>query len=107
MRFRLACVSAILALASPFTTTHPAKAQEQPFDGLATLIQYKMVEYGVPGVALGILHDGQISTRGLGVTNIDHPLPVTEDTLFQVASISKTFTGTAIMRLVDMHKLDL
>jgi CubicO group peptidase (beta-lactamase class C family) len=107
MRFRLVCVWAILALAAPLTTTHLAKAQEQPFDGLTMLVRQKMPEYGVPGVALGILHDGQISTLGLGVTNIDHPLPVTEDTLFQVASISKTFTGTAIMRLVDMRKLDL
>ena len=46
-------------------------------------------------------------TRGFGVTNIDHPLPVTDDTLFQIGSISKTFTGTAMMRLVEQNRLHL
>ncbi len=107
MRLRLACISAILVVAGPLTTTPVAKAQDQPFDGLAALIPEKMREYGVPGVAFGILHDGQMSTRAFGVTNIDYPLPVTDNTLFQAGSISKTFTGTAIMRLVEMRKLDL
>jgi len=61
----------------------------------------------VPGVALGILADGEIRTRGFGVTSVDHPLPVTDDTLFQIGSISKTFTGTAIMRLVEQNQLRL
>ncbi|MFC1948534.1 serine hydrolase domain-containing protein [Chloroflexota bacterium] len=64
-------------------------------------------EKGVPGVAVGILHNGQTLTAGYGVTNIENPLPVTDETLFQIGSITKTYTGTAIMRLVEMGKLDL
>ena len=85
MRFHLRSVWGILALAAPFTTAQLARAEEQPFSTVGTLVEQKMRDYGVPGVALGILHEGQISTRGFGITNIDHPLPVTEDTLFQVA----------------------
>src|SRR5205085_8733923 len=66
-----------------------------------------MKEYGVPGLALGILQDGVMSIRGIGVTNVEDPLPVTAHTVFPIASISKTFAATAIMRLVEQGKIDL
>jgi len=77
------------------------------FDRLAEFVAGRMEKAGVPGVALGILYEDAIYTAGFGVTSLDHPLPVTDETLFQVGSITKTFTGTAIMRLVEMDKLDL
>ena len=48
-----------------------------------------------------------MATAGFGVTNVDSPLDVTDETLFQIGSITKTFTGTAIMRLVEQGELDL
>lgn len=66
-----------------------------------------MREYRVPGVALGIIENGVASIRGLGVTNMEDPLPVNEHTVFPIASISKTFAATAMMRLVEQGKLDL
>ncbi len=66
-----------------------------------------MTEYGVPGVAFGIVRNGQVTARGFGVTNIDDPQPVTPETVFPLASISKTVATTAIMRLVDQGKIDL
>jgi CubicO group peptidase (beta-lactamase class C family) len=45
--------------------------------------------------------------RGYGVTSVDAPQPVDGDTLFRIASTTKTFTGTAIMRLVEQGLLDL
>jgi len=68
-------------------------------DGMAT--------YGIPGVAVGLLHRGSEYVRGFGVTNIDDPAPVDGDTVFRVASTTKTFTGTAVMRLVERGRLDL
>jgi CubicO group peptidase (beta-lactamase class C family) len=61
----------------------------------------------VPGVAVGVIHGDQTHTAGFGVTHIEHPLPVTPDTLFQIGSISKTFLGTAMMRLVEQGHVDL
>jgi len=63
-----------------------------------------MKESGVPGVAIGILNNGVATTRGLGITNVEDPLPVTAHTVFPIASISKTFAATAIMRLVEQGK---
>jgi CubicO group peptidase (beta-lactamase class C family) len=77
------------------------------FDRVVAVVQEKMRELGIPGVAVGVLAGGEVRARGFGVTNVDHPLPVTDDTLFQIGSISKTFTGTAIMRLVERNQLRL
>jgi CubicO group peptidase (beta-lactamase class C family) len=66
-----------------------------------------MTRTGVPGVAVGILHEGESVAFGCGVTSVEHPLPVSDETLFQIGSITKTFTGTAIMRLVEERVLDL
>ena len=66
-----------------------------------------MTRHHVPGVAIGILHDGDEDVAAYGVTNLEHPLPVDADTLFQIASITKTMTATVVMRLVERGALDL
>src|ERR1043166_5112465 len=100
-----------VALLGALCVAHsPLQAQSagsQRFDALASLTEAKMKECGVPGVALGIVQDGVVSIRGLGVTNIEDPLPVTPHTVFPIASISKTFAATAMMRLVEQGKVDL
>jgi CubicO group peptidase (beta-lactamase class C family) len=87
-----------------------AAPQAQPpnrFDTLIAFAEAKMKEHRVPGVAIGIIDNGEITTRGLGMTNVEEPLPVTEHTVFPIASISKTFAATAMMRLVEQGKVDL
>ena len=74
---------------------------------LDTLIRDGMSTYHVPGIAVGIWNDGKEELGGYGVTNVDHPLEVNADTLFQIASITKTITATVIMRLVDQGTVDL
>jgi len=62
---------------------------------------------GVPGVAAGVYLDGTEEYAFHGVTSVENPLPVDENTLFQFGSTGKTFTSTAIMRLVEAGKIDL
>ncbi|MEZ2148155.1 serine hydrolase domain-containing protein [Bradyrhizobium sp. DN5] len=62
---------------------------------------------GVPGIALGVYHNGCAATAGMGVTNVLHPQLVDGDTLFQIASITKTFTTTAVLQLVELGRLNL
>jgi CubicO group peptidase (beta-lactamase class C family) len=64
-------------------------------------------ELEVPGVAVGILHDGQEHAAYAGVTSLENPLTVDETTLFQFGSTGKTYTATAILRLVEQGKVDL
>jgi CubicO group peptidase (beta-lactamase class C family) len=77
------------------------------FAKLSSVIQEEMTRQGVPGVAVGVWYDSQSYTAGFGVTNVDHPLPVDDETLAQIGSISKTMTATAVMRLVEKGLLDL
>src|SRR5919106_1246693 len=86
---------------------HAQAGRDERFEALVSLADARMKEHGVPGVALGVVHDGTVSIRGLGVTNIEDPLPVTAHTVFPIASISKTFAATAMMRLVEQGKVDL
>jgi CubicO group peptidase (beta-lactamase class C family) len=74
---------------------------------LDALVQGAMDRYHVPGVAIGLLHAGDVALAGYGVTSVEHPLPVDGDTLFQIASVTKTMTATVIMRLVERGALDL
>lgn len=77
------------------------------FRELGEQIQAWMKEYGVPGVAVGILADGKEYLAGFGVTSIENPLEVTPDTSFQIGSTTKTVTATAIMRLHEQGRLEL
>jgi len=61
----------------------------------------------VQGVALGVIDHGESWTWSGGVTSVENPLPVTDETIFQIGSISKTFVATAAMALVDRGQLDL
>ena len=86
----------------------PQPAQQSAgFDALVSLVEKKMTEYGVPGVSFGVVKNGEVRTRAFGVTNLDNPQPVTADTVFPLASITKTIVATAVMRLVEQGKLDL
>jgi CubicO group peptidase (beta-lactamase class C family) len=61
----------------------------------------------VPGVSVGIYHAGEEQHAYFGMTSVENPLPVDEDTLFQFGSTGKTYTATAMMRLVDQGLLDI
>lgn len=74
---------------------------------IARLVRAQMKETGTPAVAVGVLHKGRAEAKGFGVTSVEAPDPVDEETLFQIGSTTKTYTATAIMRLVDKKELDL
>jgi CubicO group peptidase (beta-lactamase class C family) len=77
-----------------------AEALQQKLTELAT-------ELEVVGVAAGVLIDGEEHYAFHGVTSVENPLDVDENTMFQFGSTGKTYTATAMMRLVDQGKVDL
>ena len=64
-------------------------------------------QFGIPGVAVGVWADGRAEYACHGVTSIDNPLPVDRDTLYVLGSVTKTYTATALMRLVAQGQVEL
>jgi dipeptidyl aminopeptidase/acylaminoacyl peptidase/CubicO group peptidase (beta-lactamase class C family) len=69
-------------------------------------------KHGVPGAQLGILrHDpageDELVVASYGLLNIDTRQPVTADSIFQIGSITKVWTATVVMQLVDEGLADL
>ena len=61
-----------------------------------------------PGCALGIVKDGQlIYKRGYGMANLDHSIPISPKSVFDIGSISKQFTAMSILLLAKQGKLTL
>lgn len=61
-----------------------------------------------PGYAVAVIKDGDFAlSRGYGLANLDDSIPITPETSFHLASLSKQFTGAAIALLVLDHKIAL
>ncbi len=72
------------------------------------LINQAMEKHHVPGLALAVIHWGESRlVKGYGYANLEHDLPVTEDTVFEIASLTKMFTATAVLQLVQDGKIAL
>lgn len=61
-----------------------------------------------PGVAAGVIKDGKIIyLKGFGSANMEHQIPITPDTKFQLGNLSRQFTAFAILLLEEEGKLSL
>lgn len=87
--------------------TRNGAAQTVTASDLAERVTETAQRLEVPGVAVGVYHDGQEEYAFYGVTSVENPLPVDDQTLFQFGSTGKTFTATAMLRLVEQGKVDL
>jgi CubicO group peptidase (beta-lactamase class C family) len=100
-----AAVAAGVAIGSPARAAGsrvPREVRE-----LEEKIKAGMAAYGIPGVAYGLRYRGRDYTGGFGVTSVAEPTPVDADTVFRIASTTKTFVGTTAMRLAERGRLDL
>ena len=77
------------------------------FEDVYAAVEAAVEETATPGTAIGLVHDGEEHTAGIGVTSVENPLEVTPETLFQIGSITKTVTGTVAMILVERGELDI
>jgi CubicO group peptidase (beta-lactamase class C family) len=83
------------------------KVNNNHWNDAKEFVESVLKKTGVPGCSVGILYQSEIHTAGFGVSNIEKMSLVSGSTLFQIGSISKTFTTTVAMNLVEEGKLDL
>ncbi len=75
---------------------------------LSDYIEKEMKNGHIPGLAAALILDGELFwTKGFGWAHIKQERPVTDDTIFMVASVSKTITATALMQLFEDGLFDL
>lgn len=94
---------AFVMFALALTTSALANA---PLDGFDTFLEGAREDWGVPGVAVAVVKDDEVVyLGGHGVRHVGKPGKVDENTIFQLASVSKTFTAASLGVLVDEGKL--
>lgn len=75
---------------------------------LARFLEGQMVEWNTPGASVVVLDPNDILyASGLGARALDPVEPVTPESLFRVSSVTKPFTGLAVLQLVERSNLDL
>lgn len=77
------------------------------YETLAAAVQGEGSRWNVPGIAVAVLHHASIESTSAGLASLTVKRPVTDDTIFQIGSISKVFTATLVMQLVEEGLLDL
>jgi len=75
---------------------------------LQRVVQDLMKKADVPGLSIALIRDGQVLWQhGFGVANVDTGQPVSDNSVFEAASLSKPVFAYAVLKLVDAGKLDL
>ncbi|MSQ98112.1 MAG: class A beta-lactamase-related serine hydrolase [Xanthomonadales bacterium] len=126
--FAITCPCAALAQTQLQTETKPGQQPAEtpnavapevapPADALPGLeafvdgiVEGAMAEHtALPGIMVSVVKDGQVVLlKGYGFADVDKKIPVDPATsMFRIGSITKTFTGLAVMQLVEQGKLDL
>ncbi len=92
----------LLSLSLLLTGALPAISAELTEQELDNIVEKAMNTFDIPGIAVGILKDGEIQhLKGYGVREIGNDAPVDGDTLYAIASNSKAFTAAGLAVLVD------
>ncbi|NMG07532.1 serine hydrolase domain-containing protein [Brasilonema sp. UFV-L1] len=83
-------------------------ATDKIIANLETQVPVWMQAALIPGLELAIIRDGKLFwSRGFGLKNRDTKQPVTNDTVFAAASLSKPLFAYAVLKMVEQGKLDL
>jgi CubicO group peptidase (beta-lactamase class C family) len=106
---RAATSLVLLSAIALFLVTVEAAAQDQrpalPGE-LDAYVQATLREWDIPGAAIAVVRDGRpVALAAYGVRAIGRPEPVDVDTIFDAASLAKSFTAAAIATLVDEKRL--
>jgi len=111
----------LMSVAAPVAQNAPYKAPparfadtarraklERAFPEVDRIVREFTTERHIPGAAWGVVVDGQLAHTGVtGYRDVPSKAPVTPDTVFRIASMTKSFTAIAILKLRDEGRLSL
>ncbi|MEH3114841.1 serine hydrolase domain-containing protein [Pedobacter terrae] len=88
-----------------FGLVTPSKAQQEKAEADFKSV---MEKYNAVGASVAVVKDGRIIyNHSFGLKDLEHQLPLTNQDIFRIASISKSFSATAIMQMVEAGKISL
>ena len=88
--------------------TAAAQATRDPYARRVDALFADLNRKSSPGLAIAVVRDGKvILRRGYGLASIEHRVPITPSTVFDIASLSKQFTGLAVAMLVSEGRIKL
>ena len=103
----LLCLTLILMLTAGTVNAGPTQQTRTDFTAIDAYVTEQLNNLGIPGMALGIVQDGQVAhVRGFGVAD-SSGREITPQTPFYIGSVTKSFTALAVMQLVETGKIDL
>lgn len=101
IRAVLSCILMMLFFSVAYGESSPSK---QEIDSLA---QKTLSEWDIPGLGIAVVHKGSlVCVSGYGIKRRGSTEPVTEETIFQIASLTKAFTAASVGMLVEEGKLN-
>ncbi len=99
-----------LAALSLYIMTFPLLAKttnHQFIEKIDTVFANKFLP-NAPGCSVGVIKDSKlVFAKGYGLANLEHDIPLSADSVFRMASVSKQFTATAVLLLADEGLIDL
>lgn len=103
----IATASLVTLAGAGANSSNPDVRQKSPA-GLRTYLANEMRKAGIPGMQVAIARRGSIVFfDSFGAADIENSVPVTNSSVFQIASCTKAFVGVAVMQLVEEGKIDL
>jgi len=96
----------LLSFLSGLSTTSAFSAPLKK-DQIDQFIEQERAKAKVPGLSVAVIHNGETYIQGYGTADINEETLVNKNTLFELGSNSKAFTGLALLHLADEHKVQL
>ena len=101
-------VAALTQIPGAHAAAAPATPDAEVFAAVDRIFADYALDAHIPGLVYGIVAQGRlVYVRGIGVQELESNRPVTADTLFRIASMTKAFTALTVLKLRDDGKLRL
>ncbi len=95
----------LITLFLSITLCSAVNKNQDPVDDYVT---QKLKQYKIPGAAIAIIKNGKVvKKKNYGIYSIEFNMPVTDSSIFPLASVTKLFTSSVIMKLIEQGKISL
>jgi CubicO group peptidase (beta-lactamase class C family) len=105
-RLRMVFTGALIVLLAIGASA--ARAQTPNLPAFERQVEADRNALKIPGLSIIVIQDGEVLwARGFGYADVEQRIPATPDTLYHIASLTKTFTAILVLQRVEQGKLDL